>query len=62
MAGGGMVFYVNERRKEKEEIRKKNSSKAAGRADMGGPFHLIDHRIGKPLHDVQHPSQLCFIV
>jgi len=41
--GGGVLFYVNEKRKEKEELRKKNSTKSVGKADLGGPFHLTDH-------------------
>ena len=43
VAGGGVVMYVNERHKEKDELRKKNSTKSVGKADLGGPFDLIDH-------------------
>ena len=38
-----MVWYVNEQRKQKEEARKKSSTKSVGTPDLGGPFHLTDH-------------------
>lgn len=43
MAGGGAVMFVRQQMKANEAKRAKERSRSAGKADLGGPFHLTDH-------------------
>ena len=60
IAGGGLVWYVNQQRTLNEEARKKSGTKSVGTPDLGGPFHLTDHN-GKKCTDKDYVGKWLMI-